>query len=105
MKRLEPYYVMEGSSERVYKFEELIADTIANERGAQPGNECVYAIFKPHFGDLHTYMKEKKKLSEQEAKFIFRQCVEAVRDCHDNGIIVRDIKLKKFIFLNPERWL
>jgi tribbles-like protein len=48
-------------------------------------------------------MKEKKKLDELEAKFIFKQCVQAVLDCHENGIILRDIKLKKFVFLNEER--
>ena len=29
--------------------------------------------------------------------------VKAVQECHENGIIVRDIKLKKFVFGNSEK--
>ena len=93
MKKLEPYLIMEGS-ERIYRYCNLIN---------KPNDQFVYVLFEPHYGDLHTYMKCKKRLNETEAKFIFKQCVEAVDDCHQNGIIVRDIKLKKFVFLNLER--
>ena len=91
MKRLEAFFIME-TSERIYAFSEIILDE-AN----------AFLIYEPHYGDLHTYMKEKKRLNEPEAKHIFSQCVQAVSDCHQNGIIVRDIKLKKFVFLNAER--
>lgn len=95
MKKLEAYYIMNDYTS-VYKYKELLYDQ-------ESRTSHVYAIFEPHYGDLHFYMKEKKKLNEPEAKFIFKQCVEAVNDCHMNGIIVRDIKLKKFVFVNPER--
>ena len=96
MKKLEAYYIMNDYTS-VYKYKELLYDQ-------ESRTSHVYAIFEPHYGDLHFYMKEKKKLNEPEAKFIFKQCVEAVNDCHMNGIIVRDIKLKKFVFANPERY-
>jgi len=91
MNKLEAYFLM-TQSEYVYKYEHLLHK-----------DEFVYVFYKPYFGDLHSYMKEKKKLDELEAKFIFKQCVQAVLDCHENGIILRDIKLKKFVFINEER--
>ena len=90
---------MEGS-ERVYKFNEILIDE-SYAKGDE--KQYVYAIYEPHYGDLHTYMKEKKRLDEPEARHIFKQCVQAVADCHDNGIIIRDIKLKKFVFVDAER--
>jgi tribbles-like protein len=65
--------------------------------------DYVYALFEANYGDLHSYMKEKKKLSELEARKLFKQCVKCVSDCHAHGILVRDIKLKKFVFLDAER--
>lgn len=91
MKKMEAYFIMEGS-ERIFGFKELIHE-----------DQFVYAIFEHFYGDLHSYMKEKKRLDEPEAKSIFRQCVQAVNDCHQNGIIVRDIKLKKFVFVDAEK--
>jgi serine/threonine protein kinase len=91
MKKLEAYFLL-SQSEYVYKYEHLLHK-----------DQFVYVFYSPYFGDLHSYMKEKKKLDELEAKFIFKQCVQAVLDCHENGIILRDIKLKKFVFLNEER--
>ena len=99
MKKLEAYFILEGS-ECVYKFTEILIDESYCE---EPEKQYVYAIYEPHYGDLHTYMKEKKRLDEPEARHIFKQCVQAVADCHDNGIIIRDIKLKKFVFVDAER--
>lgn len=104
MKKLEPYMVMEGSSDKIYNFCNII-----NQSNFSTGSEltsdedAVFVLFEPHYGDLHTFMKEKKRLEEPEARMVFSQCVEAVHACHQNGIIIRDIKLKKFVFLDPER--
>ena len=43
------------SSEHVYRFHELIVD--AND---------AYIFFQSHHGDLHSYMKEKKRFIEFE---------------------------------------
>ena len=101
-KKLEPYFIMEGCSEHVYQISEIILD---HDSSTGDKNDAVYVMFDSYYGDLHTYMKEKKRLSEPEARHVFRQCVKAVQQCHENGIIVRDIKLKKFIFTNPERYV
>lgn len=121
MKKLEPYFVMEGSCDKIYKFAEIILQSnytassgvsspdagISAISNAAVGDDqdAVYVVFEPHYGDLHSYMKEKKRLDESEARLVFRQCVEAVEACHENGIIIRDIKLKKFVFLDPQRYL
>jgi serine/threonine protein kinase len=102
MKKLEPYFIME-CSEKIYGFKEIIIDECTAASVSSLPSRFVYVIFDQFYGDLHSYMKEKKRLDEAEAKCIFKQCVEAVNECHENGIIVRDIKLKKFVFTNPEK--
>ncbi len=99
MKKLEAYFIMENS-EFIYNFSEIILEETSNEQ--TPSH--AYVIFEPHYGDLHAYMKIKKRLDESEAKLIFKQCAEAVSECHKNGIVVGDIKLKKFVFVNAERY-
>lgn len=91
MKKLEAYFLMESST-NIYKFVELISNSTG-----------VYILFEINYGDLHSYMKEKKRLTETEARFLFQQCVNVVDECHQNGIIVRDIKLKKFVFTDSSR--
>ncbi|CAF1008652.1 unnamed protein product [Brachionus calyciflorus] len=100
MKKLEPYFIMDGASDKIYKFKEIILDSNLNSSNSIKN---AYVFFDQHYGDLHSYMKEKKRLDETEAKHIYRQCVQAVLDCHENGIIIRDIKLKKFVFLDQEK--
>lgn len=95
MQKLEPYYILE-ETDNVYKIAELITNS---------NDQYVYMLFDQHFGDLHTYMKYKKRLDESEARLIFRQCVEIVDECHQNGIILKDIKLKKFVFLDEQKYI
>lgn len=102
MKKLEPYFIMEGATDKIYKFKEIILESKIGKKINNNNNNTnvnsAFVIFEPHYGDLHSYMKEKKKLDEHEAKHIFKQCVKAVHVCHENGIIIRDIKLKKVCF-------
>lgn len=67
------------------------------------GRVHTFILFSPSFGDLHSYVRNKRRLREHEAMPLFRQIVEIVADCHRNGIILRDLKLRKFIFSNKER--
>ena len=63
-----------------------------------------FVLFPPAFGDLHSYVRSKKRLRESEAIHLFHQIVSIVSDCHNNGIILRDLKLRKFLFANRERF-
>lgn len=67
------------------------------------GKSQTFILFNPSFGDLHSYVRNKKRLRESEAIHLFHQIVAIVSDCHLNGIILRDLKLRKFIFTNKER--
>jgi len=67
------------------------------------GETKAYVFFKRSYGDLHSYVRTKRKLREPEASRLFRQIMEAVASCHENGIILRDLKLRRFVFKDPER--
>ncbi|XP_023219130.1 tribbles homolog 2-like [Centruroides vittatus] len=62
-----------------------------------------YIIFPPSYGDLHSYVRQKRRLREHEALGLFLQIASAVAACHQAGIVLRDLKLRKFVFKNPER--
>lgn len=53
--------------------------------------------------DLHSHIRSKKLLGEQECKRLFRQVVEAVQHCHVNKVLVGELKLKKFVFLDEDK--
>ena len=40
---------------------------------------------------------------EEEAARLFYQIASAVAHCHDGGLVLRDLKLRKFIFKDEER--
>lgn len=42
--------------------------------------------------DLFDYITERKLVPEPEARYLFRQVVDVVRQCHAAGVIHRDIK-------------
>ena len=69
------------------------------------GRVHTFILFAPSYGDLHSYVRTKRKLLESEAMPLFKQVVQIVADCHSNGIILRDLKLRKFIFSNKERYV
>ncbi|XP_061396244.1 tribbles [Musca vetustissima] len=55
------------------------------------------------YEDLHTYLRENHRLCETEARTLFHQICETVLICHRNGIILRDLKLKRFFFIDEAR--
>ncbi|XP_017468592.1 PREDICTED: CBL-interacting protein kinase 9 [Rhagoletis zephyria] len=55
------------------------------------------------YEDLHTYIRNKRRLCEKEARALFHQIAETVRLCHRKGIILRDLKLKRFFFIDEAR--
>lgn len=62
-----------------------------------------YVFFERSFGDLHSYVRTKRRLKEEEACKIFSQIASVVSHCHASGVVLRDLKLRKFVFKNEER--
>jgi len=48
-------------------------------------------------GELYDYLNERKRVSEVEARSIFRQIVSAVHFLHKNRIVHRDLKLENIL--------
>nr|XP_056701147.1 tribbles homolog 3 [Euleptes europaea] len=67
------------------------------------GDQDVYIFFQPSRGDMHNYVRACKRLAEREAAPLFRQMAEAVAHCHQHGIVLRDLKLRKFVFADRDR--
>ncbi|KAK0158721.1 hypothetical protein PV328_009693 [Microctonus aethiopoides] len=62
-----------------------------------------YLLLEGHHGDLHAYVRARRRLREPEARRLFRQAARAVATCHDNGVVLRDLKLRKFVFADEAR--
>ncbi|XP_061668865.1 tribbles homolog 2 [Syngnathoides biaculeatus] len=67
------------------------------------GETRAYAFFERSHGDMHSFVRTCKKLREDEAARLFYQIVSAVAHCHDGGLVLRDLKLRKFVFKNEAR--
>ncbi|KAK7791275.1 hypothetical protein R5R35_005591 [Gryllus longicercus] len=69
------------------------------------GRRCL--VFARAYGDLHTHVRAhvrpRRGLREAEARRLFRQAAEAVAACHAQGVVLRDLKLRKFVFADPQR--
>lgn len=48
-------------------------------------------------GDLLTYVRRRRKLKEDIAKFLFRQIVLGLQYIHSKGVLHRDIKLDNIL--------
>jgi tribbles-like protein len=55
-------------------------------------------IYPNYLSNLHTHITEKHRLNEHECRNLFTQIIRAVQMCHQVGLIVRDLKLRKIIF-------
>ena len=78
---------MVNSHEHVNQIEEILL-----------GETQAYVFFARNYGDLHSYVRSKRKLKEAEAIRLFYQVASAVAACHENGVVLRDLKLRKFVF-------
>nr|XP_034173135.1 tribbles homolog 2 [Osmia lignaria]XP_034173136.1 tribbles homolog 2 [Osmia lignaria] len=62
-----------------------------------------YLLLEGHHGDLHAYVRARRRLREPEARRLFRQAARAVATCHEYGVVLRDLKLRKFVFADESR--
>jgi tribbles-like protein len=67
------------------------------------GSTQAYVIFRRYYEDLHSYIRKKRRLRESEASELFGQIISAIKHCHKRGIVLRDLKLRKFVFANHQR--
>lgn len=86
------YHRLEEGCDAISKVQEVILSP-----------KSFYLIMPPTYGTVHSYLLAKKKLREPEAANIFRQMVQAVQFCHEKGIVLRDLKMGKFVFHDKER--
>ncbi|XP_057380488.1 tribbles homolog 2-like [Daphnia carinata] len=63
----------------------------------------LYLLSPASYGDLHSYLRSKRRLKENEARNLFRQAAQAVFDCHKHGVVLTDLKLRRFVFADPQR--
>ncbi|XP_062897151.1 tribbles homolog 3 [Mobula hypostoma] len=73
-----------------------MAEVIAGDREA-------YVLFLRGHGDMHSYVRTCKRVQEEEAAALFQQMVQAVAHCHRHGVVLRDLKLRKFVFTDRRR--
>ena len=67
------------------------------------GAKHIYLVFPPCHGDMHCYVRTRRRLREPNARHLFRQIVAAVHEAHEKGIVLRDLKLRKFVFTDESR--
>ncbi|RXN23279.1 tribbles -like protein [Labeo rohita] len=90
---LAAYFVL-GTHENINQIVEILL-----------GDTRAYVFFERSHGDMHSFVRTCKKLREEEAARLFHQIASAVAHCHDNGLVLRDLKLRKFVFKNEDRSL
>ncbi|KAL7829423.1 hypothetical protein AOLI_G00303080 [Acnodon oligacanthus] len=73
-----------------------IKDIVLGERKA-------YVFQEKDYGDMHTFVKSCKRVPEEQATKLFFQVASAVTHCHQAGIVLGDLKLRKFVFSDEKR--
>eukprot|EP01129_Flabellula_baltica_P014364 TRINITY_DN6854_c0_g1_i1.p1 TRINITY_DN6854_c0_g1~~TRINITY_DN6854_c0_g1_i1.p1 ORF type:complete len:412 (-),score=86.98 TRINITY_DN6854_c0_g1_i1:23-1258(-) len=57
------------------------------------GGDCLYLVVEfVDGGDLHDYISEHGRLSEDDARFVMRQLLSAIEYCHSVLVVHRDLK-------------
>ncbi|XP_032151239.1 tribbles homolog 3 isoform X1 [Sapajus apella] len=67
------------------------------------GTQLLYAFFTRTHGDMHSLVRNRRRIPEPEAAALFRQMATAVAHCHQHGLVLRDLKLCRFVFTDCER--
>uniref|UniRef100_A0A8D0PSP5 Tribbles homolog 3 n=2 Tax=Sus scrofa TaxID=9823 RepID=A0A8D0PSP5_PIG len=67
------------------------------------GTRQLYAFFPRPHGDMHSLVRLRRRLPEPEAAALFRQMASALAHCHQHGLVLRDLKLRRFVFSDRDR--
>ncbi|XP_028317302.1 tribbles homolog 1 [Gouania willdenowi] len=78
-------------------------NNVAGIRDIILGERKAYIFLDKDFGDMHTLVKSCRRLDEEQACKLFHQVAQAVAHCHHNGIVLGDLKLRKFVFTDEKR--
>ncbi|XP_030276863.1 tribbles homolog 3 [Sparus aurata] len=78
-------------------------DNICGLQDVVIGQDRVYVFLPGHHGDMHAYVRSRKRLGEEEAQLLFAQVLNAVTHCHQHGVVLRDLKLRRFVFTDEHR--
>ena len=103
MKSIEKQYMKDEASKRKIFQEVLILKRCSHKniiRLLEVFENKKYLFIVQEYaaqGDLLAYVKEKGKLTESEAKGIFKQIIHGVQHCHQQAILHRDIKLDNIL--------
>ncbi|KAM9361699.1 tribbles homolog 3 [Symphorus nematophorus] len=78
-------------------------DNICGLQDVVIGQDSVYVFLPGHHGDMHAYVRSRKRVGEEEAGHLFAQMLNAVTHCHHHGVVLRDLKLRRFVFTDKYR--
>ena len=53
--------------------------------------------------DLQALLQSRRRLPEAQCRLYLKQIASLVRDAHRRGIVLRDLKLRKFVFKDLAR--
>lgn len=67
------------------------------------GTQHLYTFFPRPHGDMHSLVRSRRHLPEPEAAALFRQMAATLAHCHQHGLVLRDLKLRRFVFTDSER--
>ncbi|XP_045300974.1 tribbles homolog 3 [Leopardus geoffroyi] len=76
---------------------------VARPADVVAGPRHLYTFFPRPHGDMHSLVRRRRRLPEPEAAALFRQMAAALAHCHQHGLVLRDLKLRRFVFTNEER--
>ncbi|XP_030203087.1 tribbles homolog 1 isoform X1 [Gadus morhua] len=76
---------------------------VAAVRDIVLGERRAYVFRDKEHGDLHGLVKGCRRLDEEHARRLFRQVARAVAHCHRHGVVLGDLKLRKFVFADEKR--
>ncbi|KAK2725763.1 tribbles homolog 2-like [Artemia franciscana] len=62
-----------------------------------------FIFYQKNFGDLHGLVRDRLVRDEEHARVLLYQIVNAVYDCHCAGIVLTDLKMRRFVFTDKAK--